>query len=64
MKQFSLHRVPLVVPAILAFALVLRLIRLDFQPLWWDEGYSVFFATRDFLTMLARTAVDIHPPLY
>ncbi|MGB8648976.1 MAG: glycosyltransferase family 39 protein, partial [Anaerolineae bacterium] len=42
----------------------LRLIRLDFQPLWWDEGYSVFFATRDFLTMLARTAVDIHPPLY
>ncbi len=50
--------------AILLLALLLRVIRLDFQPLWWDEGYSVFFATRDFLTMLARTAVDIHPPLY
>lgn len=45
-------------------ALLLRVIQLDFQPLWWDEGYSVFFATRDFPTLLARTAVDIHPPLY
>jgi mannosyltransferase len=47
---------------LLAFAL--RIIRLDFQPLWWDEGYSVFFATRDFWTMIERTAIDIHPPLY
>lgn len=42
----------------------LRLIQLDFQPLWWDEGYSVYFATRAFAEMLARTAIDIHPPLY
>ena len=49
---------------IILLALVLRVIQLDYQPLWWDEGYSVFFATRDFLTMLARTAVDIHPPFY
>ena len=28
---------------LLAFAL--RVLRLDFQPLWWDEGYSVWFAT-------------------
>jgi hypothetical protein len=52
----------LVAITLLAFAL--RLVRLDFQPLWWDEGYSVFFATRDFGTMLERTAIDIHPPLY
>lgn len=45
-------------------ALALRILRLDFQPLWWDEGYSVFFATRDFWTMIERTAIDIHPPLY
>lgn len=25
-------------------ALLLRAVRLDFQPLWWDEGYSVWFA--------------------
>ena len=50
--------------AITLIALALRVIRLDFQPLWWDEGYSVFFATRDFPVMLARTAIDIHPPLY
>jgi len=49
---------------ILLLALLLRVPQLTFQPLWWDEGYSVFFATRDFPTMLARTAIDIHPPLY
>ncbi|HEX7587409.1 MAG TPA: glycosyltransferase family 39 protein, partial [Anaerolineae bacterium] len=61
MKRFD-HR------AILAFitlgGLFLRVIQLDFQPLWWDEGYSLFFATRDLATLLERTAVDIHPPLY
>ena len=49
---------------IIGLALILRVIELDAQPLWWDEGYSVFFATRDFGTLLARTAIDIHPPLY
>ncbi len=47
-----------------AMALVLRLVRLDFQPLWWDEGWSVYFAATDPGAMLRLTAVDIHPPLY
>ncbi len=50
--------------AIIALAFALRLPQLEFQPLWWDEGYSVFFATRDFWTMIERTAIDIHPPFY
>ncbi len=50
--------------SITLLALLVRIIRLDFQPLWWDEGYSIFFATRDFFTLLERTAIDIHPPLY
>ncbi len=54
----------LLLASITFFAFALRVFRLDFQPLWWDEGYSIFFATRDFATMLERTAVDIHPPLY
>ncbi len=54
----------LVLGLITLLALALRVIQLDLQPLWWDEGYSVLFATRDFPTMLARTALDIHPPLY
>ena len=45
-------------------ALLLRLLRLDFQPLWWDEGYSVWFATHPLTEMAALTALDIHPPLY
>jgi 4-amino-4-deoxy-L-arabinose transferase-like glycosyltransferase len=47
---------------LLAFGL--RLVRLDFQPLWWDEGWSFYFAAAGFPTLLERTSVDIHPPLY
>ena len=42
----------------------MRILRLGFQPLWWDEGYSVWFATHPLAQMAALTAQDIHPPLY
>lgn len=42
----------------------LRAFRLTWQPLWWDEGYSVYFATEPLTRMLDLTAGDIHPPLY
>jgi len=50
--------------ALTLLAFVLRTVRLDLQPLWWDEGWSVYFATADIPSMLARTAIDIHPPVY
>ncbi len=53
-----------VVCSVMLLGMVARLGALNFQPLWWDEGYSLFFATRDLATLLERTAVDIHPPLY
>ncbi len=48
--------------ALIAFAL--RVWGLDFQPLWGDEGWSVYFATMPLPKMLGLTALDIHPPLY
>jgi len=54
----------LVLLALILVALGLRVARLGFQPLWWDEGWSLYFATVDLGSMLERTAVDIHPPLY
>jgi len=50
--------------ALILLGLILRLIRLDFQPLWWDEGYSVWFAGQPLADMVRLTAEDIHPPLY
>ncbi len=44
--------------------LVLRVLRLRFQPLWWDEGYSVWFAGHSLAEMVQLTSLDIHPPLY
>lgn len=37
---------------------------LAWQPLWADEGYSIYFATEPLARMVALTAQDIHPPLY
>jgi 4-amino-4-deoxy-L-arabinose transferase-like glycosyltransferase len=50
--------------ALTLLALMLRAYRVDFQPLWWDEGWTVYFATADVPSMIARTAIDIHPPFY
>ena len=54
----------LIVAALTALAFALRVARLDFQPLWWDEGYSVWFAHHPLAEMMRLTALDIHPPLY
>ncbi len=53
-----------VVAALTGLGLLLRIARLDFQPLWWDEGYSVWFAHHPLAEMVRLTALDIHPPLY
>ncbi|MCB0064055.1 MAG: hypothetical protein KDE19_18155, partial [Caldilineaceae bacterium] len=42
----------------------LRALRLNWQPLWADEGYSIYFATEPPARMIGLTAHDIHPPLY
>lgn len=49
---------------IILAALALRLTRLDFQPLWGDEGWSFYFAWMSPGQLLSATAQDIHPPLY
>ena len=45
---------------------VLRVIGLDYRPLWWDEGRNVFFANLDWQSA-ANVAVrsgDVNPPIY
>lgn len=54
----------LLILLLLGLGVILRLCRLDWQPLWADEGYSVYFATETLPRLLWLTAHDIHPPLY
>jgi 4-amino-4-deoxy-L-arabinose transferase-like glycosyltransferase len=54
----------LLLALIVLLAFGLRLARITFQPLWWDEGWSLYFAASDMPALLALTSVDIHPPLY
>jgi len=50
---------------ILFFAFALRLFNLSNLLMWGDEGFSVFSASRDLLTItLDTTTIDPHPPLY
>lgn len=65
MKNY-LYRSRRIWPLLLLFLLGtgLRSGRLLWQPLWADEGYSVYFATESLGRMVWLTANDIHPPLY
>jgi mannosyltransferase len=49
---------------ILLFAFALRLYRLGYQSLWYDEAVSIHLATQDLRSLTQHTAGDIHPPLY
>lgn len=53
----------LVLLTLIAFAL--RMLRAANWLMWGDEGFSVFSASRDLLTItLDTTTIDPHPPLY
>lgn len=64
--MLTTRRVPvcwLTIP-ILLLAMGLRFHALDGQSLWADEGNSVVLARTGLAEIAARTAQDIHPPLY
>lgn len=49
---------------VMLFAFALRLYRLGYQSIWYDEGVSIHLATKDLGGLTRHTAGDIHPPLY
>ncbi|TAK21023.1 MAG: hypothetical protein EPO26_16165 [Chloroflexota bacterium] len=50
--------------AAIAVAAAARLIGLDAQSLWYDEGTTAALATRSIPEIIRAAAADIHPPLY
>ena len=42
----------------------LRLYRLDYQDIWWDEARNIDVATRPLMEIATAPELDIHPPLY
>ncbi|MDH7487171.1 MAG: glycosyltransferase family 39 protein [Anaerolineae bacterium] len=45
-------------------AFALRLYRLDFQDIWWDEARNIDVASRPLAQIATAGELDIHPPLY
>jgi 4-amino-4-deoxy-L-arabinose transferase-like glycosyltransferase len=56
-------------PSFVAYGVVLlafglRLYRLLDQNIWWDEGWTLWLARFDLVSIALRTAGDEHPPLH
>ncbi len=49
---------------ILLLALGLRLLKIDAQSIWWDEGHSIFVASQPLPQIPTLPAMDVHPPAY
>lgn len=49
---------------IILLAFILRLYRLGYQSIWYDEAVSIHLAMKDLRGLTLHTAGDIHPPLY
>lgn len=64
MRLQAHHNFTLIILFLLMAGFALRLGFLDWQPLWADEGYSIYFATEPATRIFWLTANDIHPPLY
>lgn len=47
---------------ILLLAFTVRLYRLDFQSIWWDEGHSIAMASAPLLQISTLPGMDVHPP--
>ncbi len=60
-KNLSPHIWILALVLLIAFGL--RLHRLAYDSVWWDEGYSIWMARMPIGEMLFQTANDAHPPL-
>lgn len=45
-------------------AFLLRIFRLEYQSLWYDEAFSIYLSAMGLGDIAARTAADIQPPLY
>lgn len=60
-RQVVRRAVPL---ALIVVAFALRAAGSVDRPLWFDEGYSIYFAGASPLDTAVLTAVDIHPPFY
>jgi uncharacterized membrane protein len=52
------------ISATLFLAFALRLYRLGYQSIWYDEGVSIHLAQKGLAALTVHTVGDIHPPLY
>jgi hypothetical protein len=61
-EQKALQRFSMLGVVALAFAL--RLYRLDYQSIWWDEGRNIAASLLPLWAITSAPGMDIHPPLY
>jgi mannosyltransferase len=63
-RQVSRFGIWLLIYVILLIAFALRVYRLDFQSIWWDEGHSIQMASAALAQIPTLPGMDVHPPGY
>ena len=64
LQRFYAQADRVIVLGLILIAFTLRLYRLGFDSLWYDETVSVMLAQKPVLELINHTARDIHPPAY
>ena len=64
MKLITKYKESIIVSSGLLISVFLQLITLNKWSVWHDEGYSIMLISYNFKEIIARTALDVHPPLY
>ena len=65
LRKSQIASLPSLLLVLILFAFALRMFHAADSLMWGDEGFSVFSANRDLLTItLDTTTIDPHPPLY
>jgi len=61
-KHLDLGKIAIIAVIILAFAL--RIYRLDYQSIWYDEGVSIYYSSQNLNDLIVGVSTDNHPPLH
>ena len=56
--------VPVYMAVLVGAGAILRFPTITRASIWHDEGYTMMLATQGLIEIVARTARDVHPPLY
>ncbi|MBI4300129.1 MAG: glycosyltransferase family 39 protein, partial [Chloroflexi bacterium] len=64
-RAISSWAYPVAVGVLLVLAFAIRIYRLEYQSIWWDESYTILTSKKGLVDILGDIGIyDVHPPLF